>query len=180
MNEHLTDPQVKYVKQQQQLFSNWLENFYKMESGATPQSWKESIDLLEKQVNCALENHTQGLKAVLAGSAGIMGNTEPFSQWFQRLQQGIELCAETQQRLWNVWFDMLRTAVPGMQNPGGSLMKNWQEMMDPIILMQEQMMGVDSGAQAAAGSKAITRRRKSAVSGNISGTRAKKTTRSDV
>lgn len=174
MSEHLTDTQVKQTREQP--FSQWLENFHKSVSGSTPLAWKETVDLVEKQVVSALENNTHTLKAVVAGCEGT-GIAEPYGLWFQRLVQGIELCGKTQQRLWKVWFDMLRNTGPGMQPPWTALLKNWQDMMDPFTLMQEPLMSVTPGLQSAATGKTGTRERKTAASVHPHGSHGKKATR---
>ena len=160
--------------QPQEVFSDWLEGLKRLGGGAVPQNWQESIDFIERQINGALEAQIKSMKTLIANTESVTDVPESFAQWFARLEQSIELCGEMQQRLWEVWFNMLRsTTGPGT---GTTVYENWQEMMDHAVSMQEQMFNQWMTLQPAPEQAPRSKRAKSYAPGKSTGAvRRKKT-----
>ena len=131
--------------QPQQFFSDWLEGFQNLGGGSAPKNWQESIDIIERQIGSVLDAQVKTMKSLIATTDGLSGIPEPFMQWFQRMEQSIELCGDMQQRLWEAWFDMLRSTTSGVKTPGTIVIGNWQEMMDHAVSIQEQLLNQFTG-----------------------------------
>ena len=74
------------------------------------------------------------------------GAPEPVTQWFHQLEESVELWTDVQERLWKVWFDMLRTTVPSAQTPGETLLKTWEDMVHRAMSVQEEWMSRLTGS----------------------------------
>ena len=77
---------------------------------------------------------------MLENTENFEGAPESFTQIFHQLEDGIELWNDVQRRLWQVWFDMLRTTAPVPQTPGETLIRNWQDMAQRAMSIQEQWL----------------------------------------
>ena len=161
------------VLQPQQVFSDWFEGLQNLGSGTIPQNWQETIDFIERQINGTLDIQVQSMKNIITNMQDAPGVPGQFVQWFQRLDQCIELSSDTQRRLWEVWFEMLRSTTSMTQNPGTIMMGNWQEIMDNTLSMQEQFLNNLPGVEPVSAGKTTARRKKSAASGNSPRTRSR-------
>ena len=98
------------------------------------------IDANELQINSILDTQ-QKLLSVLINTLGNTGNLSPeTAQWTRQMEQGIDLWIDVQHRLWEVWFDMLRNASPGNQEPGELIIKNLQDIAERAVEIQEQWL----------------------------------------
>ena len=150
----ISELQRKWMEQQQQLLNNWLSSLQSTGASTPPNVWQEAIDLLELQVNSALEAQKQSLKAVAENAKHAEGVPEPLTQWCHQVEAGIDMWNDMQQRLWQVWFDTLRTtAAPTVKSPGETLVKNWQDMANRARSIQEQWLSNWTGLTTATGTK---------------------------
>ena len=147
----ITELQRQWVEQQQQLLNDWLGTLQNAGGSATPNAWREAIDVIEQQVNNALDAQKQSLKALVENTAHVEGVPEPITHLVHQLEDGIELWSDVQLRLWQVWFDMLRTSAPAPQTPAESLISNWQDMAQQAMSIQEQWLSNWTGQTAASG-----------------------------
>lgn len=141
--------QRKWTEQQQQLLRNWFDTLQGASGGTLPNTWRQAIDTMERQVNNTLDAQKRSLMALSGNARDVEGVPEPLTQWLCQLEKGIALWNEVQQRLWQVWFDMLRAAVPAPQNPGEVLAGNWEKMMQSALSLQEQWLTDMAGWQTA-------------------------------
>jgi hypothetical protein len=143
----VTEFQREWAAQQQKLMSDWLEALEGFGPTTPPKAWRKTVDLMEQQVTGALDAQKRSLLAMAENAENIEGAPEPVTQWFQQLEEGVELWTDVQERLWKVWFDMLRTTVPAAQTPGETLMKNWEDMVHRAMSVQEEWLSrlTDSG-----------------------------------
>ena len=110
--------QHSWFEQQRQLFTGCFGNLQYTGSGIPHNVWRQMIDANEMQINSILDTQ-QKLLSVLINTFGSTGNLSPeTAQWTRQMEQGIDLWIDIQQRLWEVWFDMLRNASPGNHEPG--------------------------------------------------------------
>lgn len=139
--EQITEFQRAWLEQQQQLLSGWVGNLQNVAGTSTPQNaWQQTIDAMEQQVNSVLDTQQQSLVA-LVKTIEQTGNASVGShRWENQAEEGIELWIDTQHRLWKVWFEMLRNASPATKTPGEALAKNWQDLVDRAVDIQEQWL----------------------------------------
>ena len=147
----ITELQRKWVEQQQQLLNDWLGTLQNAGVSATPNAWREAIDVIEQQVYSALDAQKQSLKTLIENTEKVEGVPEPITHLVHQLEDGIELWNDVQLRLWQVWFDMLRTSAPVPQNPAETLISNWQDMAQRAMSIQEQWLSNWTGQTAASG-----------------------------
>ena len=145
-DDQASEFQRNWVKQQQELLGDWLGALQNAGAGQPASMWQEAVAVMEQQVNSALNNQKQSLLKLVDNTRQVEGVPEAFSQWVQQLEQGLELWTDVQQRLWQVWFDMLRTTTPAAETPGETLVKNWQEMARQAASIQEQWLSNWTGA----------------------------------
>lgn len=132
--------QRTWVEQQQKMMSEWMDSLKNASNDASPASWRKAADVMEKQVNSALDSQKQSLMAIAENVENIEGVPDAFTQTINQLEKGIELWADVQRRLWKVWFDMLRATSPVPQTPGEAMMENWQDMVRKTMSIQEQWL----------------------------------------
>ena len=152
--EQITEFQRSWLEQQQQLLTGWLGTLQNAAGTGTPQNaWRQTIDAMEQQVNSVLDTQQQSLTALLK-TVESTGNASMESHlWEHQAEEGIELWINTQHRLWEVWFEMLRNASPARQTPGEVLTKNWQDLVDRAVDIQEQWLSGWTNEQLSSGKK---------------------------
>ncbi|MEJ2760055.1 MAG: hypothetical protein P8126_00565 [Gammaproteobacteria bacterium] len=151
--DQIAEFQQAWVSQQQQLLTDWLGNLQKTGSAATPDVWRQAVDIMEQQVNSALDAQKRSLTALSENAGQAEGMPEAFAQWSRQLEEGIEEWTKMQQQLWQVWFDMFRAAAPREETPAEALLKNWQDMAQRAMTIQEQWLS-DWTAPASGGKAA--------------------------
>lgn len=136
--EQLTEYQRAWVEQQQKLMSDWLKNL--QSAGQGTDVWQQMIDVMEQQVNSALEAQKNSLLSLARNAEQTEGMPDAFSQYVQQMEKSVEVWADMQQQVWQNWFEMLKSAAPVSQTPGESLVKNWQDMAQRAMSMQEDWL----------------------------------------
>lgn len=138
--EQVAEFQRTWVNQQQKMMTDWLENLQSPGADASPASWRKATDVMEKQVTSALDAQKRSLMTFAESVEGVEGAPEAFTQAIGQLEEGIELWADVQRRLWKVWFDMLRATLPVPQTPGEAMLESWQDMVKQSMSIQEQWL----------------------------------------
>lgn len=161
----IADFQRTWVEQQQKMMSDWLDSMQNASSEASPPSWRKAADVMEKQLNSALDTQKQSLLAITENMENVEGVPDAFVQAVNQLEKGIELWSEVQQRLWKVWFDMLRSTAPTPQTPGEAMLESWQDMVRKTMSMQEQWLSNWTDLEAKSGGSS---RKKTSTSGQSS------------
>lgn len=167
----ITDFQRTWVEQQQKMMNDWLESMRGAGSDASPASWRKAADVMEKQVNSALDTQKDSLMAIAENMENLEGAPDAYAQAVNQLEQGIELWAEVQHRLWKVWFDMLRATSPVPQTPGEAMLESWQDMVRKSMTIQEQWLS--NWTNAAGGTGGTSRKKGSKSSGSATGNGSK-------
>jgi hypothetical protein len=177
-DEQISEFQHNWVKQQQELLGDWLGTLQNAGNAPPACMWQDAVGVMEQQVNSVLAVQKQSLLSLAENSKHIQGMPDAYSQWLQQLEKGLELWTEAQQRLWQVWFEMLRSTAPAAQTqtPGEALVKNWQDMARRAISVQEQWLTNWTGPRTAAEkpprgtpSKSSTARRSTKAEGKGNG-----------
>ena len=147
-SDQITRFQRSCMEQQQQLLSGWFGNLQTTGTNIPQNVWRQAIDTLEQQVNGVLATQQQSFNALLK-TLGQAGNASPeITQWQPQAAAGISFWMSMQQQLWKMWFDMLRNATPAKQEPGEMLAKNWQDMVQQAVDMQQQWLTSWTGGQS--------------------------------
>lgn len=150
-DQQISEFQRNWMKQQQALLGDWLGNLQNAGVEKPASMWQEAVAMMEQQVNSLLDIQKKSLLSLAENSRHVQGAPDAFSQWVAQLESGLESWTEVQRRLWEVWFDLLRSNAPAAaQTPGETLVKNWQDMMRRAISVQEQWFSNWMGSQAAA------------------------------
>lgn len=136
--EQLNEYQRAWVEQQQKLMSDWLNNL--QSAGQPADIWRQMIDIMEQQVNSALDAQKNSLLTLAKNAEQTEGMPDNLSQGIQQMEQGIETWAEMQQQIWQNWFETLRMAAPVSRTPGETLLKNWQDVAQRAMSMQEDWL----------------------------------------
>jgi len=152
--EQMTELQRKWVEQQQKLLSDWLDSM-KSAGGESPRaSWRKAADIMEQQVDSALDAQKQSLMAFAENIENVEGAPEAYTQAVKQLEQGIEQWAEVQHKMWHVWFDMLRATAPAPQTPGETAMESWEDMVKRTMAVQEEWLSSWTGPRKSGGGSA--------------------------
>lgn len=149
-SDHIAQFQRNWVEQQQKLMTDWLESMKSAGGGASAPDWRQAADVMEQQVNSALDAQKRSLRAVAEKMETVEGAPKELNQAVKQLEDGIERWTEIQQEMWQVWFDMLRNASPKPQSPGEAALKSWEDMAKRTMSIQEQWLSSWTGAGAAA------------------------------
>lgn len=149
-SDQIAEFQRNWVQQQQKLMTDWLESMKSAGGSASAPDWRQAADVMEQQVNSALDAQKHSLRAVAEKMESVEGTPKELNQAVKQLEEGIERWAEMQQEMWQVWFDMLRDASPKPQNPGEAMMKSWEDMAKRTMSIQEQWLSSWTGAESPA------------------------------
>jgi hypothetical protein len=145
--DQITEFQRNWVQQQQQLLNGWLDSMRSGGSDSLRATWRKASDVMEQQVNSALDAQRRSLLAFTENMANAEGAPEGFNQAAKQMEEGIERWAEVQRDMWKVWFDTLRDSAPEPQTPGEVLMKNWEDMVKRTTSIQEEWLSALTSAQ---------------------------------
>lgn len=137
--EQFTEFQQMWMDQQQKLMSNWIETLQQTGVASTHAAWKQAVDTMEQQVNTVLDNERKSLKTLMEQAQEIENTPKELGEWERQIEQGIDTWTDLQQRVWRLWFDMLRNTVPSEQ-PGETLARRWGETVQSFMEMQEQWL----------------------------------------
>lgn len=164
-SEQLTEFQRAWVEQQQKLLSDWLDSMKSAGGGATGADWRKAADIMEQQVDSALEAQKRSLMFFAENLENVQGAPEAFTDAVKQLETGIEQWADVQHEMWRVWFDMLGSASPVPQTPGETMMKSWEDMVKRTMSVQEEWLSKWQGSQApSAGTSGKTKSKNSTSS----------------
>lgn len=150
-SDQIAEFQRSWVQQQQKLMTDWLESMKSAGGGASAPDWRQAADVMEQQVNSALDAQKRSLRAVAEKMESVEGAPNELNQAVKQLEDGIERWAEVQQEMWQVWFDMLREASPKPQSPGETMMKSWEDMAKRTMSIQQQWLSSLTGGQSDTG-----------------------------
>lgn len=139
-SDQIAEYQRQWTEQQQHLLNDWLKAVQGAGTGTPPDTWQKAINAIEQQVNNALDAQKQSLTALAKNAESVGSVPEPFTQWVQQMEQGIGQWSDIQQRLWKVWFDMLRSTAPTGQQPGEIFANSWRDMMQRATSIQTQWL----------------------------------------
>jgi len=149
-DEQVSEFQRNWMKQQQALLGDWLGTLQNAGADKPANMWQEAVSVMEQQVESVLDIQKKSLLSLAENSRHVQGVPDAFSQWVAQMESGLELWTEVQRRLWEVWFNLLRSNTPAAQTPGETLVKNWQDMARRAISTQEQWLSNWMGSRAAA------------------------------
>lgn len=138
-SDQIAEFQRNWVEQQQKLMTEWLESMKGAGGGASGPDWGKAVDVMEQQVNSAFDAQKRSLRAVAGNMDKVEGAPKELGQAVKQLEEGIERWTEVQQNMWQVWFDMLRDAA-SPQRPGDAMLKNWEDMAQRTMSIQEQWL----------------------------------------
>lgn len=159
--DQIAEFQRNWVQQQQKMLTDWLETLQSAGTAAPDNVWQQAVDVMEQQVNSALETQKRSLISLAENAENIEGAPEAVKQWAQQQEEGIKRWTDVQQQLWQVWFDMLRSGTPVAQTPGEAMMKNWQDMARRAMSVQEEWLSNWTDPWMASGSTSGKKTRQS-------------------
>lgn len=158
-SDQITEFQRAWVEQQQKMLSDWLDSMKRAGGGATGADWGKAADVMEQQVDSALDAQKQSLLSFAENMENVEGVPEAFTDAVKQLESGIERWTDVQHEMWRVWFDMLRRTSPVPQSPGEAMMKSWEDMVKRTMSVQEEWLSKWQGSQAPSGSASGKRNR---------------------
>ena len=109
---------MDWTKQSQEMFKTWSDAQTKMwdafvESTAgfgkspTQKMWEQGLAKGKEMIKNTLEAQTEWLKAWAANLEGLEGMPEQAKGALSQFQETTQRWADTQEKLWGTWFDML-------------------------------------------------------------------------
>jgi hypothetical protein len=144
--------QRAWLGQQQKFLLNWLGTLQNAGSTKQHNVWEQSVSTVEQQVNHALDMQKQTLMAIVENLEQVEGAPQAYTHWVRHLEEGLDMWADMQHRLWEAWFDMLRSVKPAAQSPGKTPVMGWQEMAERAVSLQQQWLSdLTSASSAVAG-----------------------------
>lgn len=171
--KQISEFQRSWMEQQQKYLSDWLGALQQAGGARPPNVWEQAIAAMEKQVNDTLDMQKQGLLSIAGNMDKVEGAPDACTEWVHQLEEGVEMWADMQHRLWEVWFGMLRTMEPGAQSPGEKLFKDWQEMAEQAMSVQKEWLtewtGTPRGTARGKSAKSSARKRAPAAAGENTG-----------
>jgi len=139
-SDQMGEFQRDWVRQQQQLMTDWLDSMKSIGGSSAKPDWRQAADIMEQQVDSALDAQKRSLRAVAEQMAAVEGAPREIRDAVKQLEDGIERWAEIQRDVWRVWFDMLRDASPKPEKPGETMLKSWEDMAKQTLSIQEQWL----------------------------------------
>jgi len=149
--DQITEFQRQWVEQQQKLLSDWLDSMKKAGEGSPRANWRAAADVMEQQVDSALDAQKQSLMAFTENLEQMEGAPDAFTDTVKQLEQGIEQWVEVQQGMWRSWFEMLRASAPAPQTPGETMVEGWEDMVKRTMAMQDEWLSKWAGSMSGSG-----------------------------
>lgn len=129
---------------QKKMWDNWLDMVQK----GTGQSqageiWQKTIEMWEKTVKSSLDAQTEWTRTWVESLSGTEGVSDEVVEWAKQAQDMSKRWSETQQQLWQGWFDMVKKAdASKMAGAWGeesqNAFKTWQESAQKMMDAQKQ------------------------------------------
>jgi len=154
--DQIAELQRNWAQQQRKLMTDWLESMKSAGGSTGVPDWSQAADMMQQQVNSALDAQKRSLRAVTGKMAAVEGAPRELNEAVQQLEQGIDRWAEMQRQMWQVWLDLLRQTSAKPQTPGEAMMKSWEEMAQRAVSMQEQWLSSWGGGRRGAASASGT------------------------
>lgn len=140
---------MDWAKQSEEMFKSWSDTQKKMwdswletvQSGSAampgPQLWQKTVETWEQTVNNVLAAQSKWAET-WSDSFNPDNTPEEMAQWFKQTQGMVTQWNETQQRLWQNWFELIKKAdvsnmTSSWEEEGQKAFKNWQEAMQKVM-----------------------------------------------
>ncbi len=139
---------------QQKMWSSWMETMQNMSSPTSPGAWEKTVESWRGTITSALEAQVELTRLWTESlQAGMSSGNMPagMADWTKQMLDVTKSFTETQTRLSETWFDMIKRADPStmaqMWDPtkAQDIMQNWQDASKKAMEAQSEwarmMMG---------------------------------------
>lgn len=143
-SDKVQDMMQAWTKTQQKLWSGWLENMQGMGQAPGLELWEKTIDTWQESVNNTLDAQSNWMQTWAENLKHVQGAPETLTSWAARSQEGMQRWNETQRKLWENWFRMLKHAAPESMPKSSEeaevLLQEWQASARDAMETQIEVM----------------------------------------
>ena len=127
------------------LLTNWFDTMRGL--GATPSlaAWHQTVEAWQKSVKETLDVQAEWARNWTEKLASAKGNPEELRGLLRQGQEQMQRWIDTERRLWQVWFDIVKDINFGMQprtgtQAGKNLVQVWQDAVSKMTDMQSSLV----------------------------------------
>lgn len=139
--EQVNEFQNSWLEQQQQLVQECQATLKNATATVVSgDTWCQTINMMEQQVNSMLDSQQRSLTSMVKIMEQVGNPAFDLHQWEHQVIENLELWIDTQQKLWGVWFEVLRHTPTGNQTLDDDLINSWKEFIDRTADIQQQWL----------------------------------------
>ena len=108
-------------------------------------TWRQTVEAWQKAVNETLDVQTEWTRNWTETLASTKGTPEELRSQLRQGQEQMQRWIDTERRLWQVWFDIVKDINFGMQprtgtQAGKNLVQVWQDAASKMTDMQSSLV----------------------------------------
>ncbi len=143
-----------WTETQKKMWDNWLETVQKgANQDQAAEMWQKTVDTWEQTVKNTFEAQNEWMKMWADSFDAKSDVPKEVTEWFNQSQEMANRWSETQQQLWQGWFDLVKKAdatkmAGAWGEEGQKAFGAWQESAQKVMDAQAQWTSMWSPEQA--------------------------------
>jgi hypothetical protein len=128
-----------WTETQKKMWDNWLETVQQgADQSQAAEIWQKTVDTWEKTVKNSLDAQAEWTKAWAESLGTKVDVPEEMTAWANQAQEMAKRWGDTQQQLWQGWFDLVKKADPAKMaeawgEEGQKAFQTWQESARKVM-----------------------------------------------
>jgi hypothetical protein len=130
---------------QQQLLTNWFDTMRGLGGTPSQATWHQTVEAWQKSVKETLDVQAEWARNWTETLASAKGNPEELRNLLRQGQEQMQRWIDTERRLWQVWFDIVKDINFAMEprtgtQAGKNLVQVWQDAVSKMTDMQSSLV----------------------------------------
>jgi hypothetical protein len=143
-----------WTETQQKMWGSWFDTMQK--SGPQNQMvemWQKTVEMWQKTVEGGLKAQSDWTRTWVESLNGQEGVSDGIVEWAKQAQEMNKQWTDTQQQLWQGWFELVKKVDPasmgnGWEEEGQKLFNSWQASAQKMIDAQKEWLNTWTAPQA--------------------------------
>lgn len=131
---------------QQKMWESWLEILRSMGTAPSGDMWEKTVGTWRDSVKSALEAQVTWTKFWADSITSSSGSSKQMAEWSNQTLEMTKRWTETQNQLWDAWFDAIKKSDPAMLGKNWTpeemqkAMQSWQDAARRMMESQMEMV----------------------------------------
>jgi hypothetical protein len=130
---------------QQQLLTNWFDTMRGLGGTPSQATWHQTVEAWQKSVKETLDVQAEWARNWTETLASAKGNPQELRNLLRQGQEQMQRWIDTERRLWQVWFDIVKDINFAMEprtgtQAGKNLVQVWQDAVSKMTDMQSSLV----------------------------------------